>query len=159
MIKAFAGRLLYGLVFAVVLPVLLVLWSRGLSAFPPAVSSPLAGLAAFVAGVVLWGSGVWELWRRGGGLPMNAFPPPFVVRSGPYAMIPHPIYVGFVLACLGLSLYWGSGAGLWVVTPLAALGCATLVWGYERLNLRRRFSLGALPAPWLAVPSAALPAV
>ena len=84
------------------------------------------------------------LWRRGGGLPMNAFPPPRFVSGGIYALVPHPIYGGFVLACAGVAVYTGSASGLWLVTPTVALGCAALVLGYELPDLRRRFGPAGL---------------
>jgi len=61
------------------------------------------------------------------------------VREGVYALIPHPIYGGFVLVCGGLSICFGSAAGLWIVTPTMAIACAALVLGYEQPDLRRRF--------------------
>ena len=86
------------------------------------------------------GAGAWGLWVHGGGLPMNAFPPSRLVERGVYRYLSQPIYIGFVMVCAGTSIVAGSRAGLWVVTPLVAAGCAARVWGYERHDLRKRFA-------------------
>jgi hypothetical protein len=95
---------------------------------------------------------MWRLWREGGGLPMNAFPPPHVVTRGVYALVPHPIYLGFVLCCAGSAIASNSASGLWIVTPVVALACLALLLGYEGPELHRRFD-SRLPAPWLGLPS------
>ena len=77
----------------------------------------------------------------------NAFPPPRLVTTGLYAIAAHPIYLGFLLICAGASLSMSSAAGLWVVTPLAALGCASLLVGFESIDLERRFGIGARHQP------------
>src|ERR1035441_8660739 len=76
---------------------------------------------------------------RGEGLPMNAFPPPRLVTSGVYSVIPHPIYTGFCLLCVALAMAARSRSGLWLVCPVVMLGCVSLVLGYERPDLDRRF--------------------
>jgi hypothetical protein len=69
-----------------------------------------------------------------------------------YRFIAHPIYVGFVLLCLGVAWAADSGSGFWMVAPAVALACTALVLGYERHDLRRRF--GALPKPVFTAPPA-----
>ena len=54
---------------------------------------------------------------------MNAYPPPALVSRGPYAVVAHPIYLGFGLVAAGCAVGAGSAAGLWLVTPVAVLGC------------------------------------
>ncbi len=146
------GKILYGSLFAAVLPALLVVWAR--AAAPnvglPAVASPL-GWALFAGGLalVLWGMAALAAFGRG--LPMNAYPPPVLVTRGPYAAVAHPIYAGFVTACAGAAIGSGSAAGLWLVTPAVALSCAALVLGYEGRDLDARF--GPRPRPFLRLPA------
>jgi len=149
------GRLAYALAFAAALPAALVLWARALEPqFDlPAYRSAWGGGLLAALGALIWMAGVVEIVRRGDGLPMNAFPPARLVTSGIYALVAHPIYLGWVLACAGLSSALGSAAGLWIVTPLVALGCAALVFGLERPDLRRRFGDAAARfKPWLSLP-------
>lgn len=151
-----AAKVMYGSAFALVLPVLLAAWARLLSdQLPglPAFQWPLIGAALAFAGVGLIAVAMRGLWVHGGGLPMNAFPPPRLVIRGVYRLLPHPIYVGFVIACAGVSLVTGSAPGLWVITPLAALGCMAIVYGYERHDLDRRFGADR-PKPLLRLPPA-----
>lgn len=141
------ARILYGSLFVIVLPAFLTLWAYRLE---PVVtlSSPQhtqIGISLIVLGVVFMGLGTRALWVYGGGLPMNAFPPPRYVKCGIYRYFSQPIYIGFVIACAGASVLAGSRAGFWVVTPLVAAGCAALVLGYERHDLQRRF--GTQPQP------------
>src|SRR4051794_41186195 len=130
---ALAGRFLYGALFVAVLPVGLVLWARATHDIVqvPAIHDPGIGALVAACGAVIALAGMLALWKRGGGLPMNAFPPPRFVAGGIYAVAPHPIYGGFVIACAGVAVYAGSASGLWLVTPAVALGCAALVLGYE----------------------------
>jgi len=140
----------YGAVFAVALPICLVLWAaaarRNVSL--PTFGGVWTGQALAICGLAVMASAMLELWKFGGGLPMNAFPPPRLVGRGAYRWIPHPIYTGFVVISLGISLARNSPSGFWLITPSVALGCAALVLGYERLDLLRRFgtTLRILPA-------------
>jgi len=151
--KALMGRILYGALFCAVLPALLALWTWRLEpgVALPSVNVPWLGIALSSVGFALIGAGMAALWIYGGGLPMNAFPPPRLVERGIYRYYSQPIYLGFVALCAGVSVATGSRAGFWVVTPLAAAGCAALVFGYERHDLRRRF--GALPRPLIRMPA------
>jgi len=156
---ALVARMLYGALFALVIPASLAAWSVALAPVvpPAAVHWPLAGLAAGVAGFLLLTAGMTDLVRRGKGLPMNAFPPPIFVREGIYRWIRNPIYIGFGLMVAGTSLALGSAAGLWVVTPVTVLAMLALVWGYERPDLVRRFGQAALSPVLLSLPSAVSP--
>jgi len=151
------GKILYGLLFVVVVPALLILWAKAAeeNVALPVYGNPAVGLALAACGLALVLTGMFELWRYGGGLPMNAFPPPKLVSRGLFEFLPHPIYTGFGMACLGIAMAARSAAGLWLVTPTAVLGCAALVLGHERLDLRRRFgsTLHVLPADDETAPS------
>lgn len=151
--RALLPRIAYGGAFVVALPLLLIWWTRAVDLHPPALHYPGIGGILALIGVWLMGMGMWLLWSRGGGLPMNAFPPERHVASGIYAVIPHPIYVGFVLTIAGFSIGVGSGAGLWLTTPIVALGCVALVVGYEGPRLRERFG-DQIHRPWISIPPA-----
>ncbi len=137
------GKFLYAIVFVVILPIALIAWARATS---PAISLPtphwpLIGYSLAAIGLAIILESMRELWFKGGGLPMNAYPPKRLVKSGLYAFMPHPIYAGFCAACCGVSIATGSSGGLWLVTPIAILGCIALVLGYEGPALRARFGV------------------
>jgi protein-S-isoprenylcysteine O-methyltransferase Ste14/membrane-associated phospholipid phosphatase len=149
-----AGKFLYGLTFVVILPLLLFEWARltedvvhvpVAGSFSLGVAATLIGLAAIMAGFI-------TLSRFGGGLPMNVYPPPRYVTRGIYRLLPHPIYVGFSVACVGISMACRSSGGLWLVSPIVALGCTALVQGFEKHDLVRRFG-SPLPGTLLRLPS------
>jgi len=151
-------KILYGALFTVALPALLAWWAaaaRG-NVKMPVYGSLLAGWAFALSGLGLMSAAMFELWRFGGGLPMNAFPPPRLVAQGTFRWLPHPIYTAAVALCLGVSMISRSAAGLWLVTPFLVLGSAALVLGHERLDLKRRFgrTLRVLPADEDTAPSA-----
>jgi protein-S-isoprenylcysteine O-methyltransferase Ste14 len=152
--RAVVARGVYGALFVVALPALLVAWARvldGRLALPPCRSVTAGGLLA-AAGLATWAAGVVGVVRQGGGLPMNAFPPPRLATRGAYSLVAHPIYLGWVLACAGVALAAGSPGGLFVVTPAVALGCAALVLGFEGPDLTRRFGAAASFRTWLSLP-------
>jgi membrane-associated phospholipid phosphatase/protein-S-isoprenylcysteine O-methyltransferase Ste14 len=147
------GKILYGAFFVLALPVLLVLWAN---ATEPTVQVPLRaslpiGLPLAAAGVMLVVLGMAALWIHGKGLPMNLAPPPRFVTQGVFRLLPHPIYAGFCLLSVGASITAGSASGLWLISPVVALGCAALVLGYERHDLRQRFGV-ALVNPQVVMP-------
>jgi len=139
----------YALLFCALLPGLLVLWARATAdaVALPVYGSPLLALLAAIAGALVLLAGMGALWRHGGGLPMNAFPPPRLVTAGIYSVIPHPIYTGFCLMAVAVAMAARSSSGLWLVCPVLVLGCASLVLGYERPDLDRRFGEARLPGP------------
>jgi protein-S-isoprenylcysteine O-methyltransferase Ste14 len=150
------GRLLYALLFNAAIPLGLWGWARALEpSFPlPPVSWPVAGAAVAAAGFVLMLAGMIAIVTRGGGLPMNAFPPTRLVRTGVFRWFDNPIYVGFGFLVAGWALATGSAPGLWLVTPITALSMAALVLGYERHDLQRRFGSAALEPSFLVLPRA-----
>ena len=149
------GKILYAVIFCIVLPVALVLWARTTSAFlpPPPFENTAIGATLLAAGIALIVASMLALRIYGHGLPMNGFPPPVYVMRGPYRLVRHPIYVGFCIACTGTAIMSGSSGGFWLVLPIAIAGSAALVWGFERPDLRRRF--GSLPEehePFFRIP-------
>ena len=154
-----SGKFLYGVAFTVLLPVALAAWAAstaGIVHIPAAASLPW-GLPIAAAGAALVILGMAHIRIYGGGLPMNACPPPRYVSQGIYRLLPHPIYTGFPILCAGVSVAAGSASGLWLVSPIVALGCAALVLGYERHDLQKRF--GRAPRNLLPEAGEAAPAV
>ncbi len=153
-VNQLAGRWLYGALFVVVLPALLVLWAVATADVVPfrALPYPWAGSILVGFAVVLMLGGVWALWAYGRGLPMNPYPPPLYVARGVYRYLAHPIYVGFVLLCVGVAVAVRSASGLWLVSPVVALACAALVLGFERHDLRRRFGAERMRRPLISLP-------
>ncbi len=145
-------KVLYTLLFVVALPLSLVAWARAASPYVrmPAPFAPWTGAAAALAALGLMVAGLYSLWSRGGGLQVNPFPPSRLVTSGPYRYLGHPVYVGFCVAVEGVALVFRSGSGFWLVGPMVMLGCAALVFGYERGDLEARF--GTLPVPAVRLP-------
>ena len=141
-------KIAYGALFVIVLPALLCAWAFAARVAMPLYGSVPLGAAFAGAGFLLMSAAMFELWRFGGGLPMNAFPPPSMVSRGTFAYLPHPIYTAFVGICLGISMMLKSPSGLWLITPAVALGSLALVLGYEHPDLLRRFgrTLRVLPA-------------
>jgi protein-S-isoprenylcysteine O-methyltransferase Ste14 len=143
------GKILYSATFLAALPLALAGWAvatEGIVHLPAVTSLPLGViLVSMGALLMLWGMS--DLWRHGGGLPMNADPPPRLVDRGAYLLLPHPIYTGFSMLCVGVSIIACSASGLWLVSPMVMLGCAALVLGYEDPDLRERFGRGAMGFP------------
>lgn len=153
--KQAAGKLLYGALFVAVLPALLVLWARateGVVRVAVPGSGPI-GAALIVAGAALILSGWHALYHFGGGLPMNAFPPPRLVTRGPYAIVSHPIYAGASAIAFGVSMVTRSSSGFWLISPALTLASVALVLGYEKPDLDARFG-AERPRPWLSLPPA-----
>lgn len=135
------GKLLYALLFNGALPLLLWLWARTLDARggAPAVHRPLLGGGLLGVGALFVVAGVISLRVLGDSPAMNPWPPARRVSRGLYALVAHPIYLGFTLGCAGLSMLYGSPAGLWLITPVVALGAVALVLGFEGPDLQQRF--------------------
>lgn len=136
-----SGKVFYGALFVFILPLLLVLWIVRTESVVtlPALHSVPGGVGIAVLGMTLLLAGVVALWKIGGGLPMNAYPPPNYVSGAVYGFVSHPIYVGFVFICAGCSIVAGSASGLWLTTPVVAMASAALVMGYELPDMRKRF--------------------
>ncbi|MCC7423184.1 MAG: prolipoprotein diacylglyceryl transferase [Planctomycetaceae bacterium] len=149
------GRIAYGMLFCVFIPLALAFWAVRLDLITrlPKVHSVSVGVVLTAAGLSLMSAGMLALWRHGGGLPMNAFPPPRRVTCGVYRWLAHPIYTGFCVAVCGVAVLVGSSAGFWIITPLAIFGCTAIVLGYEQEDLRQRLG-EAERRPLLSLPAA-----
>ena len=136
-----SARIGYGFLFVAIVPGFLALWAR-FTASSIGLPVPLpVGLGYFAAAVGLGFMIVSTaaLWKFGRGLPMNPFPPKNHVAVSVYRYVSHPIYFGFCLTVAGLSIIMHSPSGFWLVTPVVALACAALVFGYENQDLAARF--------------------
>ncbi len=147
-LKRGLGKALYGLFFVVLVPLFLIWWTLTVKVPFRPVHIPAIGFILSFIGLAIMVVGMWTIWKQGKGLPMNAYPPKKLVTGGIYWIIPHPIYFGFVMICLGLSLGFGSATGLWLTTPVVLLACIALVLGHERIYLLKEF--GKLPHPLLS---------
>lgn len=135
------GKLLYAFIFLLVVPVLQWTWANALDRVIvlPGLSSPDAGWILMISGFIILLWGMYALYRYGKGLPMNGYPPPQFVRSGPYRFLRHPIYWGYVFLGLGVFLWKDIPSGIWIVTPFTILCITALVLGYEEPDLQKRF--------------------
>ena len=137
------GRVLYGALFVGLLPGAIVLWERATRPLlpGPGLLLPELGAVLIVVGTALILGGWHALWFHGGGLPMNAFPPPRLATRGAFALVAHPIYIGFDLGLFGVALVTGSASLFWLIAPLVTLGSLALLYGYELHGLSARFGL------------------
>lgn len=135
------GKTLYGILFIIALPLLLWFWAQATEDIIQfsVVKSTLWGMILLCIGGLLMLWGMQAIMVYGKGLPMNAYPPERLVQNGPYKILRHPIYWGFGILVVGMSILLGSSSGLWLVTPVVILSMIALVLGYERLDLAKRF--------------------
>lgn len=160
--KQLTGKILYAILFLVIIPLFQWWWARSLEKivrFPP-IESRTGGTIVGVSGILLIVWAMFSLKKFGNGLPMNAYPPLHFVKQGPYHFLRHPIYWGYGLMMTGVFIFTGSASGLWIVTPISMLAIIALVLGYEKIDLEERFkgedmsvqmdlpsSTDALPSP------------
>ena len=144
---------MYGLLFIVVIPALLVFWAKYTSdlILIPIPTNPVWGYLLSAAGLFFVVTGMIHLWIFGKGLPMNAFPPKNFVKKGIYAFTSHPIYAGAVLISFGVSIITQSASGFWLVSPLFLLMTIAYTVGFENERILRHFG-PQLYKPWLSLP-------
>jgi len=139
--RSFLGKVLYGSFFVVILPAMLICWAFVLdrSIDWPVPSLPILAAGCIILGLVCMLKGMLDLTRLGHGLPMNAYPPQTFVTKGIYSLFSHPIYLGAVFLSGGTALLFRSSSGLYIITPILALLTLSLVYGYEREDMEKRF--------------------
>jgi protein-S-isoprenylcysteine O-methyltransferase Ste14 len=92
------------------------------AAIRPAAVAFAAGLAILAGGLVLRGWSIKTLGDYFTGRVMVSADQP-VITAGPYRVLRHPSYTGFLLACAGIGLASANWAGMaiMVLLPLAAM--------------------------------------
>ena len=148
-------KILYGTFFILVLPLYFIFLANRVSLPFKVPESSYGGSVTAIIGLGIIIRGMYELKVKGKGLPMNAFPPEELVEDGIYGIFPHPIYFGFCIMCIGISIFYKSAAGLYLVTPVIIGGCMALVLGYENLYLKKNF--GKVPHPILGISNISRP--
>ena len=152
--KEIAGRVLFGLLFAVLIPVILILWAKFTSDIVtiPLPVDLLPGYILLITGSIFVCIGIWNIWSMGNGLPMSAFPPEKYVRNGIYAFTRHPIYFGSALTSFGLSAVTRSASGFWLVSPVFTLLLVAYTIGFENEKTQSVFGIQD-HKPFLSLPS------
>lgn len=161
-IKISLQKIIYGAVFCLGLPLLLVVWAQHTesSVQIPVPQFPYWGLILALSGFILMLWAMFGLWKLGHGLPMNAFPPQNYVTHGAYRLFRHPIYTGAALISFGLSLYFDSSSGFWLVSPLFVLFIVAYVLGFEREIIEKHFqNQPEQHRTWFDLPSNSLQAL
>ncbi len=135
------GKILYGSLFMVVLPALLIAWAKLTNniILLPVPENKILIFTAIVIGSIFFIGGMHNLWHFGKGLPMNAYPPKFFVRNGVYAICKNPIYFGTVLLSFGISAYLNSSSGFWLISPLLILMVIAYTLGFENEKTEKHF--------------------
>lgn len=106
---------------------------RPISVFPPTWNF-VGGGALLVAGIVIVLTGILAL-RRTDESPFHEEEPSELVTDGPYRYSRHPLYVGVIVAYLGLTVAFDS---LWPLVTVLPLG-----WYFNRLAKREETFLEA----------------
>jgi len=88
-------KILYGLLFVVLLPILLLLWAKSTEPLVPLpiVAANHLGVVLALSGLFIVASGIMSIMIYGEGLPMNAFPPRRHVTDLPPIYVPIGIIV------------------------------------------------------------------
>ncbi|CAF4752438.1 unnamed protein product [Rotaria sp. Silwood1] len=135
------GKIFYGSLFTILLPLILMFWSKQTEKYIllPILTNSIVAFIFILLGLILMFSAMLDLWIKGDGLPMNAYPPSILVTTGLYNIFSHPIYIGSSIFSFGLSIYFQSKSGFWLMSPILTLSWLALVYGYENEDLRKRF--------------------
>jgi protein-S-isoprenylcysteine O-methyltransferase Ste14 len=94
------------------------------AAIRPGAAAFTAGLVILVAGLVLRGWSIRTLGDYFTGRVMVSADQP-VITAGPYRVLRHPSYTGFLLACAGVGLASANWAGL---AAMAILPLTFILW-------------------------------
>jgi protein-S-isoprenylcysteine O-methyltransferase Ste14 len=135
------GKILYGILFMLVLPLLSTIWAimttNSILLLVPQI--PFLGESFIFLGLLGMCWAFKDLWILGKGLPMNAYPPEKLVISGIYRWFSHPIYISASVLSFGLALIFQSASAFWLVSPTLTISWIALILGFEGDDLKRRF--------------------
>jgi len=135
---------IYALIFSLFIPALFFLLGIFLDKiFNPihsyAVPLITLGITLLTLGAVFLLVSIFYLGKTGRGLPASPAPPVNLVRSGPYAVSRHPIYLGASLSFLGASLLSRSFWCIFLSWPLFTLFFMIYAKRIEEPVLEERF--------------------
>ena len=115
--------------------------AQGLLHLPPLPDFPARrplSLLLLLAGCGIILAAMQALWRYGGGTPNPKAPPRKLVTRGVYGLCRHPMFLGYDLCALGLTLYLRLTGALLLSFPLFLLWQRRFL-AREEARLRRRF--------------------
>lgn len=141
---AVRARLRDALIFWVYIPAAVLLVGKGIdrAAGRPWSAGTLgiaAGAAIFCAGAAMIQKATWDLARYGQGTPNPQAPPLRLVTEGSYRWCRHPMFLGYDLTALGVSLALASWGMALVSIPLFLLLQVRYLKIREEFILARRF--------------------
>ena len=122
---------------------------------PPTLEWPYIGAAVTVAGIVL---AIWSRFYLGTNwsASVTVKQDHQLIRSGPYSVVRHPIYSGFLVAILGTAIYVGEVRGLcalvlvligWKIKSLREESYMENEFGEQYVAYRRQVK-GLIPFLW-----------
>lgn len=107
------------------------------AAIRPAIAAYVAGMAILLSGLVLRGWSIKTLGEYFTGKVMVSSDQP-VIATGPYRVLRHPSYTGFLLACAGVGLASANWAGM---AAMVLLPLTLFLW---RIHAEERAMLATL---------------
>jgi len=121
-----------------VLAALAAWWDRLLGPMARLGGLKLAAAAVAALSGLMLTAAIIQYARASGSLPISAFPPCRLIRSGLFGVWRHPIYLFSVLLYGSLAVVFRPAGGLLVVLPCLAAG--TLIYArLEERGLKKRF--------------------
>jgi len=152
--KLILGKILYGSIFVIVLPIFLVFWAyytKNAIQLPVPQNQLFNGITIAIGAIVII-SGMFSLWHFGKGLPMNAFPPKHYVTKGAYTFCKNPIYLGAIILSFGISAFLHSSSGFWLISPMLLIMTFAYNVGFENERTEKNFGKQNFK-PFLSLPA------
>lgn len=139
--KSLLNKALYLFIFIVLIPISLLSWAKSTNSiinWPP-VGGGIIGWVLIDLGLLIMIWAIYLLKKSDKGLFVQFLSPKHIIQEGPYRLFKHPVYWGFISFILGFFILTKMPSGVWLVTPTAVLATLALVWGYEKIDLEKRF--------------------